>query len=374
MRRRQTSGPIAMNDTELQRLAARSGVPLDDVRKVLEYLGLPGGGVEAETYGELLDRSIDALRQSRERHRAGLTGQRVPPEFPSHVQIQTIGGCNAACVMCSMSIPEIRRMQTGRMSEALFHRLVSECAAREECEELALYLQNEPLLDRELPARIRLVKELSGGRLMTRIVTNGSLLTAAACDALLDAGLDRIAISVNANSPGVYEEVMGGLRFERTVANIETLLAKAPPSLFVTLTFMVTSGNEHEIAEAVAYWSSRGVLCGAYGINTQGGTLTSFDTVRGSAAPPQTRECYLPLESMAILCSGEVLLCCTDWSRVSVVGSVAGATIHEVWHSPALAGLRREAILDRFPHEVCRTCIGQTRVRHNLLYGDGSAE
>ena len=30
----------------------------------------------------------------------------------------------------------------------------------------------------------------------------------------------------------------------------------------------------------------------------------------------------MPLESSAILCSGDVLLCCTDWRRASVSGSL----------------------------------------------------
>ncbi|MGZ5443428.1 MAG: radical SAM/SPASM domain-containing protein [Thermoanaerobaculia bacterium] len=357
---------------ELTRIAERSGVSPQDVRKVVEYLTLPSTGADdAASYGEMLDRSIAALRGAREQHRAAVTESHVPPEFPSHVQIQTIGGCNASCVMCSMSIPEIRRMQKGRMSESLFRRIVAECAARPECEEIALYLQNEPLLDAELPARIRFTKEASGGRLMTRIVTNGSLLTAERIGALLGAGLDCIAISLNADSAGVYADVMGGLDFERTVRNVETLLAMAPPSLFLTITFMVTAQNEHEIAAAISRWSARGVLCGAYGINTQGGTLSTFESIRGTPRPRKHRECYLPLESMAILCNGDVLLCCTDWSRKSIVGSVASAPVHDVWHSPSLAALRREAIFERFPHEVCGSCLGQTRVRENLLQDGG---
>ena len=360
-----------MDDDVLTRLAAASGVSLDDARKVVEYLALSSGGESETSYGELLDRSIAALRAARDAHLAAMTVSHVPPDFPSHVQIQTIGGCNAACVMCSMSIPEIRRLQRGTMSNELFERLATECAAHDECEELALYLQNEPLLDRELASRIRFAKDVSDGRLMTRIVTNGSLLTGACSRDLISAGLDRIAISVNANSSAVYEAVMGGLSYERTIRNIESLLAIAPSSLFVSLTFMVTSINEHEIADAIEYWSKRGVLCGAFGINTQGGTLQTYGAVRGASPAPSVRECYLPIESMVILCNGDVLLCCTDWSRKSVVGSVANASLAEAWHTPELAALRRDALRERFSHEICSTCIGQTRMRQNLLF-DGS--
>jgi MoaA/NifB/PqqE/SkfB family radical SAM enzyme len=369
--------PSFDSPAERARIAAASGVSTADVAKLLDYLALTAVAqrepAEDVTYGDLVEQSIAALEEGRARYREALSEERVPPEFPAHLQVQTIGGCNAACVMCAMSNPEIRRFQKGRMSPALFTRIVDECAEQEGCREVALYLQNEPLLDPDLAARVRYVKERSSGRLMTRVVTNGSLLTGRRIDELLAAGLDRIAISLNAFTPEVYRLVMGGLELDQTLANLELLLAKAPGTMLISLTFMVTALNQHEIEPAIDYWSSRGVLCGAYGINTMSGTVRDFEQVRATAAPERERakECYLPLESTAILASGEVLLCCADWTRSSACGSLEHRTLWDVWHSPALAELRRQAIRERFPHEVCKACLGQTRVRDNLLYEGG---
>lgn len=357
-------------------IARAANVSQGDVAKILDYLGRmpagpPGEGEPSpDSYGTLLRGSIARLQESREAYRAELDAEHVPPLFPSQVQLQTIAGCNASCVMCAMSVPAIRRQQRGRMSDELFARIVSECASRPECEEIALYLQNEPLLDQALARRVREVKEASGGRIAVRIVTNGSLLSPARAKELIDAGLDRIAVSLNAFTPQTYRTVMGGLDYDTTKRNIEALLACAPAHLLVTLTFMVTTVNRHEIEEAVDYWSARGVLCGAYEINTMAGTVQDFDVLHVGAGR-QRKECYLPLEALPILNDGSALLCCTDWSRASIAGNARDESLADIWNGPLLSMHRRNALRERFDHPICQRCLGQTRVAESLMY-DGT--
>lgn len=358
-------------------VANATGVAAGDVAKIFDYLaltGLPTEPVDQSapvTYGSLVDASIAMLTEVRAGYRDADHARLVPPAFPPHVQIQTIAGCNASCVMCAMSSPRIRRIQHGRMSDDLFEKIVDECSAHVECEEIALYLQNEPLLDRQLEDKVRLVKDRSSGRICVRIVTNGSLLDDERIDGLLDAGVDRVAISINAFTAETYRRIMGGLDLDRTLANIYSLLDKAPPEVLVTLTFMVTSINEHEISQAIEYWSGLGVLCGAYGINTHAGNVPQFEALRAASVPEREKECFMPLDSLPILCTGDVLLCCTDWARESVAGSVASETLYEVWHSEPVSGLRRDAIFGRLTHPICAKCMGQTRVRDNLIYEGG---
>jgi len=359
-------------EAEAEELSKRLQLPLESVQQLLRLVanlnGEPG-----ENYRDLLVTALASQRAGRNQYLRECSAAFVPPNFPSQVQIQTIAGCNAKCPMCAMSDPEVRARERGRMSPELFRKIVEECSRHPECEEVALYLQNEPLLDAALGEKIALVKELSRGRLRTRIVTNGILLSRSKIAELIDAQLDAIAISVNAFSAETYRKVMGGLDLSVVTRNVDMLLDAAPPSMLVTLTFMITSANEHEIQSAVQYWSGRGVYCGAYGINTQGGMVPNFDDVRSHAHRVNgPKECYLPLEDAAILCNGDILLCCTDWSRGSIYGSVGQSSLHDVWHSPALSSMRRAALFSRFPARECATCSGQTRVLENLIYYGGS--
>ncbi|HXD33702.1 MAG TPA: radical SAM protein [Pyrinomonadaceae bacterium] len=364
------------NQSELiAHLSEASGVSQDSVNKILEAFLSQEQSTDLTqflTYGDLVRESIEQLRQTRSAFQKIDFSQSVPPRFPSHVQVQTIGGCNASCVMCAMSSTEIRQAQKGKMSLELFTKIITECSSFEECQDIALYLQNEPLLDPELAGKVRLTKELSDGRLTTRIVTNGNLLTPKRIDELLDAGIDVISVSLNALTAETYAKVMPGLEFARTLSNFECLLDKASSRILITLTFMVTATNEHEIEEAIAYWSERGVLCGAYGIGTMSGTVPNFPSVRAkSSRHLEGKECYLPLETTAIINNGDLLLCCTDWARRSVSGNVSTQSIYDIWHSEELSALRRQAIFNKFEHPICKKCLGQTRVPANLMYEGG---
>lgn len=361
----------------VQRIARATGVSAVSVAKILEEVtSLEDSGTldlsEYLTYGDLLKATIRALKADRIRYQAEDLSAIVPPEFPGHVQVQTIGGCNAACPMCAMSSPLIRQSQKGKMPLDLFIKIIDECSAQEHCQEIALYLQNEPLLDPELALKVRLTKDRSRQRLSTRIVTNGYLLDPNRIEELLDAGIDVISISLNAFTAQTYAKVMPGLEFARTLKNVEHLLERKGPELMVTLTFMVTAANEHEIKEAIAYWSQRGVLCGAYGIGTMSGAVPNFVSIRAKSAPAvQQKECYMPLESISILTNGDVLLCCTDWARESISGNISHQSLHDIWHSESVATFRREAILDKFEHKICKKCLGQTRVPANLMFEGG---
>jgi MoaA/NifB/PqqE/SkfB family radical SAM enzyme len=362
------------------RLAKETNVPFDAIARILDHLALGEGSLdrspqEVLTYEELVDSSIERLKGLRDRCRQTATPDFVPPLFPAQVQIQTLAGCNASCIMCAMSSPLIRRMQKGAMDDEEFETLIAECAVHDECEEIALYLQNEPLLDRRLGERIKRVKEVSGGRLRARIVTNGSLLREARIIELLDAGIDAIGVSLNAFTSNTYSRVMGGLNYQTTLENIETLLKRAPASLLVSITFIVVRENECEVSDAIKYWSDRGVLCGAYGVNTHGGALENFDALRPSDAPVRPKECYLPMESIGILANGQFILCCADWKRESMSRSPPSSSkISDVWHSSDVAAFRRNAIAGDFTHSMCRNCLGQTRVRENLLHLKSAAE
>lgn len=360
---------------DLERLSQKTGVSPVSVKRIIGHLnanpfrnGFHSITESYKSYRAMVERSALSMRANRESLEASMSLDLVPPIFPSHVQIQTVGGCNASCVMCSMADPRIRKYQKGRISDEVFSKLVNECAQYDSCEEIALYLQNEPLLDATLAHKIDTVKKLSKGRIAARIVTNGYLLNRAKAKELISAGLDAIAISLNAHTAPTYSILTGGLDFNITLQNIEELLEVSPQRLLITLTFMITIHNQAEVQDAVKYWTKRGVLCGAYGINTMGGTLSSYEKLAVHSQPKLIRECYLPLESAAILCTGDVILCCADWARKSVCGNITRQSLKEVWHSKPLSELRSNAIKQIFSHEVCSRCLGQTRLPSNLIY------
>ena len=227
----------------------------------------------------------------------------------------------------------MRKVQKGAMEPALFRKIVREAASYDDCKIVSPYLQNEPLLDKHLESRIREIKDFSDGRLSARIVTNGYLLNAYRFESLVEAGLDVISISINAHNSATYETVMGGLEFETTLKNLEHIANNRPSQVMVIVTFMVTSDNEHEVEEGIRYWSSKGLLCGAFGIGTMTGNVDNFEELKPAGAPVWEKECFVPMEATAIRSDGRLLLCCSDWASASTFGSIAEQSIFEIWNS-----------------------------------------
>ena len=82
-------------------------------------------------------------------------------QFPAVVRIETTNACNARCTICPHG--DIQR-PICRMDEALFTRVIDECAECG-CTEVHLHNFGEPLLDKHLEDRVRYRPLMPGGAL-----------------------------------------------------------------------------------------------------------------------------------------------------------------------------------------------------------------
>jgi MoaA/NifB/PqqE/SkfB family radical SAM enzyme len=96
-------------------------------------------------------------------------------------------------------------------------------------------LGGEPMmLGRQLTALIIEAKRLG---MTVGVVSNGTLLDEAACHELVDAGLDRITVSIESSRAEQHDRIRGKGNFARVVANVRRLVAAkkdgARPSLSI---------------------------------------------------------------------------------------------------------------------------------------------
>ncbi|MFZ0132943.1 MAG: radical SAM protein [Desulfobacterales bacterium] len=141
---------------------------------------------------------------------------------PENVQIQTVTGCNGGCSFCPNGKTRRPIPMGRRMEEKLFRSVADQCLdLGVRC--YTLYLMNEPLLDRCLPERIAYISSRINKPRYTKITTHGGLLTGEMAQRLLDAGLDKLKISVQSIDPETYRRVMN-LPLQKTLANIDGFL------------------------------------------------------------------------------------------------------------------------------------------------------
>lgn len=286
--------------------------------------------------------------------------------FPAVVQVQTINRCNASCRMCPYPTTwalEAREV----MDDALYSKIASECAAAPELHDFVPMAQNEPLLDLKLPQRIAEFKQQAQPHQMVELVTNGSALTPARFQALSDAGLDLLTISVNANSEATYQKVMGGLKWSRLVELLEGLRQMGSAQVNVYLRYVKQAENAHEVAAFVHRWRRHFNLM-LYDVNNRAGAVSNYDqlaTVKGEVTrrlrrwlgPRLFKVCPHVFSIMAIMQNGDVLLCGNDWNEREVVGNVRTQSLRAIYNSPRMQEVRELMRQGRYDEIApCRTC------------------
>ena len=149
--------------------------------------------------------------------------------LPSVMMIENTNHCNAGCVMCPRELLSRKR---GFMDLGLFEKIIREVSGLKRKPVTHLHGFGEPMLDKLLPARIRLAKAY--GIKHTYIVSNASLLSRETSRKIIDAGLDKMKISFYGTDEESYNATMKRLDFKvpfrtsRTSCDQEGDEAQAP--------------------------------------------------------------------------------------------------------------------------------------------------
>lgn len=282
----------------------------------------------------------------------------TPPDFPERLHIQTISYCNAHCLFCAY--PRIiDKVSHGIMEDAVYKKIIDE-AALYQPKRISLLLMNEPLLDKKLPERIAYAKQHLGDQTEITITSNGSLLTQKIIDRLIDAGLDRIKISIQGLTRDTYEEIMG-LNYHRTFEGIDRLIEtierrnrKKPK---VVLSMVSVGQNEDEIRKYKRYWRRRGIKATTVAYENKGGNVEENIELHPFGLE-QRKQCYRFNRCAYFIYNGDAILCCSDWTRSVVLGNIKSNTIRELFHCKQLNSIRehfRTGNYSALP-PVCQNC------------------
>ena len=295
-----------------------------------------------------------------------------PLDFPLRLQVQTQSSCNGSCLICPY--PLVRnKFKQGVMDKDLFKKIAREAAQEPLFSSLILMLQNEPLLDKRVFEFVRYFKSL-GGEKECVTVTNGERIDAFDIEEIVQSGLDRLAISLNAHSRETFELINRGIDYERVMRNIDALISHDELKSKVVINFVLSELNREEIGEAVRYWVKRGVRVTVTGMSNRAGllkdharlsvsrrTMASFRGCGNSFASfgfdNILRGCPWPFYGMHVLFNGDVITCCHDWNRDPIVGNVAKDSLKSIWHSSQLNDIRRSILKGRYEDiAACKEC------------------
>src|SRR6202167_3013211 len=136
---------------------------------------------------------------------------------PVCLYLETTNRCNLLCTTCPRTFEELE--PEADMSWELFTSIINQYP---KIARVVLHGVGEPMLVKGLPRMIRYLKERNVYVLFN---TNGTLLTKANGQALIDAGLDELRVSLDAAESSVFQMVRGKDMFDRIVANVGSFIA-----------------------------------------------------------------------------------------------------------------------------------------------------
>lgn len=307
---------------------------------------------------------------------------------PAAMGIDVSDACNIACRVCSREIAWDKR-DTAILP---FDRFVH---VYDQVRPLYLSLSGygETLLNKRLADMVAYATERGS---LVNVVTNGTLLDGDRAHALLDAGLAKLKVSLDAADPEVFARVRERGDLEAIVRNVEQLLlmrdARRLPGPQVEVQFTVFRENLAEIdgmlelchgrlgvepyfhvmftygqqegfverslpdhdPEALAVLAAGAEKARRYGLIR---TATSLDTAaRQLTTDLSSAPCYVPWYSCLVSTDGEVYPCCYHSIRGTSVGNVFTTPFAEVWNGERMATFRRQLRTARCGDNVCATC------------------
>lgn len=287
-----------------------------------------------------------------------LDRRRPLPEVPEHIQIETVAGCNANCVFCPNKKTEAKVPLGQCMDWDLYRSLVDQ-TVEWGIRRISPYMHNEPLLDSELPERIKYITDHKKGFQFTKINSNGSLLTERMAKGLLDSGLDRINFSVQGLEPQSYQELMH-LPLQKTLDNINRLLELKRSGGYklprIRVCMLVTKVIEPQRKKILEYWDARGVKVNFNQLENRGNHQAIQSEALALHKLKHYDWCNHLFEQMYIAYDGRALMCCADWEYQGVMGDTKKDTLKDIWNSSRYGSFRERFLTGHIKGMLCDGC------------------
>lgn len=278
--------------------------------------------------------------------------------FPIHLDLEATSRCNLRCTFCD-KLPLLGPEGLGDMDFGLFTRILDEAGAHG-LASLKLSYRGEPLLHPRLADMVAYAK--GKGVLDVYCNTNGMLLTEAKARALIEAGLDRISVSVEGTDPVAFERERVGARFDVVMRRLDDLLALrerlgvAHPRVRVQTVRLPGL----DLEAYARFWSAHADETAAVDFKIVEDRRTAL--VHDGFACPQL------WQRMTVEWDGTVLACNNDDFRRLSPGNAARRSIRDCWLDPDVVRARELHQQGR-SHEVaaCDGCPWRTTQIQKLL-------
>lgn len=275
-----------------------------------------------------------------------------------YVSLEAHTVCNQSCYFCPVSVAP---REDYFMPTPLYERIVGELAAfRDTIEAVFMINYNEPTADKRFLDQVRAIKEAG---LPPAVLTNGTGLTPARIDALVEmGGLRFLSINLSTLDRERYTKERGGDHLGVVLRHLDYAADKAVAQQMDMVVLGTGDDNHKRDHEEISRrFAGTRFEVKAFEVMDRAGYLQIG--ARPAAPHQKLRGCEnvgsRPLQHLHITPRGQCVLCCEDYDEFHVVGDLTRESVVDVLRGPELARMRRMIYgLEEAPANfICRNCV-----------------
>jgi len=291
----------------------------------------------------------------------------IPLTEPLNILLDPSSSCNLRCTFCATSDAKLMKSigkYRGNMGLELYKKIIDDLSLfPNKVKNLHLAKDGEPLLNKYLPEMIAYAKK-SGCIEQVTVTTNATLLTKDMSEKLVEAGLDRLRISLEGLNSDDYKRIAKtNIDFELLVENIQ-YFCKIKENCHV---FIKVPENCISPKQIPLFYSLFENYADSFSLEQIVDVALDFsipaeyhvDKKQGMFKQEYIKKdvCGFIFYSIAVSAEGLVAPCCMDWSQELTIGDTRTQSLHEIWNSNELQLLRIQHLQgQKDENPVCVKC------------------
>ncbi len=309
--------------------------------------------------------------------------------FPIQLDFELNYSCNFTCPMCTWNKESTANMGAEAWFDFDIYKEVIDDAIPKGLKSIRMNYINEPLMRKDIVNFISYARK--AGILDIYFSTNGSLLTDDIIRDLINSGLLRLQISLDAYTEETFNKIRTGGNFKSVIKNVLRFLeirkemrVKLPT---LRVNFVKTDTNKHELDDFVKFWKDKADSIGIQdlvGIMSGYGKKTEKEIENTKL--DGTFRCSQPFQHLTLRYDGTILPCCaffgaeipisklktnkkSKFSEIENIGLLDKSlkskliirNIEEAWKSEEMEYFREIHRNGEFwKHPVCKKCVLST--------------
>lgn len=291
----------------------------------------------------------------------------LPLDTPYSLMLDPCNLCNFKCKFCATQSEKSRNYERQLMEFDLYKKIIDDiCQFPEKLKVLRLSGQGEPLLHPQYIEMIKYAKEKKVADYI-ETVTNGSRLNPELNQKLVDSGINRIRISIEAvDAQGYYDMAGVKIDFDKFVENIKDLYNRSNGKTEIYIKTVDAAVDTEEkrkifydtfenichrifIDNIIPLWSDFEEIFEVFDKKEEG--------IHGQKIK-QVHICPYSFYNLLINSDGDVTVCCADWKRKLVVGNFHKESAIQIWNGTLLREFWKDMLKGKkSEYEMCRKCV-----------------